>query len=53
MNEYKIIEIMGDFSTLVGDTILADDNEEAKKLVLLDIEEHIKNYLYAVVEEVK
>lgn len=53
MQDYKIIDIMGNFETMVGKTLSANNIEEAKKLIIEDIKENIDKYLYAVVEEVK
>lgn len=51
MKNYKIIEIMGDFSVLVNNTIQAENEENAKKIVIETIKENIDKYLYACVEE--
>lgn len=51
MKEYKIVEIMGDFSTLVNSKVKADSIEEAKKMILENIKINIDNYLYSVIEE--
>lgn len=51
MNSYKIVEIMGDFSTLINEEIIADNLEEAKKYAIEMIKNDIDKYLYAVMEE--
>lgn len=50
MKNYKIIEIMEDFSILINESIKPINIEEAKK-VNEDIKNDIDKYLYAVVEE--
>ena len=52
MKEYKIIEIMGDFSTLINNIVKAENEEHAKKEIIENIKDNIDKYLYAVVEEV-
>ena len=52
MKEYKIVEIMGDFSTLIDTKVKASDDNEAKKLIIKNIKDNIDKYLYAVVAEV-
>ena len=51
MKNYKIIEIIGDFSVLVNTNIQAENEENAKKIVIENIRENIDKYLYACVEE--
>ena len=51
MKEYKIIEIMGDFSTLINVEFEALSLEDAKSMVLDTIKRDIDKYMYAVVEE--
>ncbi len=53
MKEYKIVEIMGDFSLLVNSTIKADNDEEVKKIIMETIKDNMDKYLYPVIEEVK
>lgn len=50
MKTYKIIDIMGDFSLLVNKEIKANNNEEAKKIIMDEIKDNINKYLYPVVE---
>lgn len=50
MNNYKIIEIMGDFSLLINKEIKADSDEEAKKQIMDEIKNNMDKYLYPVVE---
>ena len=51
MNSYKIIEIMGDFSTLIDEEIIADNIDDAKRYAIEMIRNDIDKYLYAVMEE--
>ena len=51
MKFYKIIEIMGNFETLINHEFMADNEKEVKKMILKDIKDNIDKYLYAVVEE--
>lgn len=53
MQDYKIIDVMGNFETMVGKIISAKNVEDAKEFVIEYIRENIDKYLYAVVEEVK
>ena len=50
MKTYKIIEIMGDFELLVNKEIQANNDEEAKKLIVKEIKDNMEKYLYPVVE---
>lgn len=51
MKTFKIIEIMGDFSTLIDEEILADNIDDAKRYAIEMIRNDIDKYLYAVMEE--
>lgn len=51
MNSYKIVEIMGDFSTLIDEEIIADNIDDAKRYAIEMIKNDIDKYLYAVMEE--
>lgn len=53
MKNYKIIEVMGDFDTLVNSTIQANTLEHAKQLVMKEVQDNINKYMYACVEEVE
>ena len=53
MKEYKIVEIMGDFSTLVNTSINSATMEEAKDMVIQKVKNEIDKYLYAVVCEME
>ena len=48
MKKYKIIEIMGNFETLVGTTIEAKTSEEAKELIMKHLKDNLDKYMYPV-----
>ena len=50
MKEYNIIEIMGNFETLVNHKVFARDLEDAKKQIIDEIKNNMDKYLYPVVE---
>ena len=52
MKEYKIIEIMGDFDTLVNTTLQATSMEDAKAKAMKEVQDNINKYMYACVEEI-
>ena len=51
MNTYKVLEIMGNFESLINHEFIADSEQEANKMILEDIKANIDKYLYAVLEE--
>ena len=50
MKEYKIVEIMGNFETLVNQKVFARDLEDAKEQIMDEIRCNMDKYLYPVVE---
>ena len=51
MKNYKIIEIIGDFDTLVNTIITASNIEDAKAKAIKEVQDNINKYMYACVEE--
>ena len=53
MKTFKVIDIIGNFDLLIGKEIKADTMEEANKIVMEIVKEHINEYLYSVVDEIE
>lgn len=51
--KYKVIEIMGNFETLIGKEISASDYEEVKEIIVNEIKNNFDKYLYPVIEVVE
>jgi len=53
MKTFRVIDIIGNFDLLIGKEIKADTMEDANKIAIEIVKEHINEYLYSVVDEVE